>query len=109
MTAAAKRLSRREFTNILENKDILVVYNKLGTLKYLPSAQKAISIVTSSKHEKKAVVRNKLRRRVYTLFHTSPINICGVLYTSKLSFTLSYTEVQSLFYELLKKTQKNPK
>ena len=107
MLPSQERLSRSQFTDFLTNKGILVVYNKLGTLKYLSSSTKALSVVTSSKHQKKAVLRNKLRRRVYTLFGTKTLQIQGILYTAKTSYVLTYSEIKTLFNELLIKAQKS--
>ncbi len=106
MLSQKERFSRSQFSNILKNKDILVIYNQLGTLKYVKSGEKALSVVTSSKHQKKAVIRNKLRRRVYALFGDANPQIKGILYTSKSIYSLEYIEIQRLFNELLKKTQK---
>lgn len=107
MLPKTERLSRAQFSEILENKGFLTIYNRLGTLKYIPSGTKqALSVVTSSKYEKKAVIRNKLRRRLYSLFGKEKSEIMGIFYTAKGSYTLSYLEIQTLFNELLKKTAK---
>jgi ribonuclease P protein component len=110
MLPSKERFSRLEFSNFLENKGILVVYNRLGTLKYLPiSPTTRFSVITSSKHEKKAVARNKFRRRVYSLVHKAQLPLHGVLYTAKQSYSLTYPEITHLFNELLTKSQKNTK
>lgn len=106
MLPSYARLSRSEFENILKNKDILVVYNKLGTLKYLKSSSKKVAVVTSSKHSKSAVVRNKARRRIYTLFGQVQNPIQGVVYVAKSSYTLSFDETKQLFLDLIAKTAK---
>lgn len=108
MLPSQQRFSRSEFSNFLTNKGILVVYNKLGTFKYLPTPQTTqFAVVTSSKHEKKAVLRNKLRRRVYALVGGSKTSLQGILYTSKQAYTLTYPEVTTLFNELRTKAQKH--
>lgn len=110
MLPSNQRFKRQEFTNFLTNKGIFVVFNRLGTLKYLPSpTSRRFAVVTSSKHEKKAVSRNKLRRRVYSLVHSSPMPLVGVLYTSKQSYTLTYDEIKNLFNDLYTKAQKTTK
>ena len=109
MLSKKERLSRVQFSEILTNKGILVVYNNLGTLKYVNTATRALSVVTSGKHEKKAVSRNKLRRRVYSLFDKENRSIQGILYASKGAYLLSYGEIKRLFNELLNKTQKTTK
>ncbi len=107
MLPKTERLSRAQFSEILTNKGFLTIYNRLGTLKYVPSSTKqALSVVTSSKHEKKAVIRNKLRRRLYSLFGKEKRAITGIFYTAKGSYAFSYPEIQTLFNELLKKTTK---
>jgi RNase P protein component len=109
MLPSRERLTRRKFSETLANKGVIVVYNRLGTLKYVPCPQKALCVVTSGKHEKKAVVRNKLRRRIYSLFRVNGMPIQGILYTAKASYSLQYPEIQTLFHELLAKTQKQNK
>lgn len=110
MLPSNQRFKRQEFTDFLLNKGIFVVFNRLGTLKYLPSpASRRFAVVTSSKHEKKAVSRNKLRRRVYSLVKALPVPIEGVLYVSKQSYTLTYDEVKNLFNDLYTKAQKTTK
>lgn len=106
MLPSNERLTRREITEILSNKGIFVVYNQLGTLKYNISTKPGLSVVTSGKHEKTAVKRNKIRRRIYTLFRSHKENIRGVMYISKNSYTLQYSEIQKLFHGLLAKISK---
>jgi ribonuclease P protein component len=107
MLPSNKRFSRSEFSQFLTNKGIFVVFNRLGTLKYtIPSKITRFAVVTSSKNEKKAVSRNKLRRRVYSLVNSLSVPLQGVLYVSKQSYTLTYDEVKSLFNDLYTKAQK---
>ena len=80
----------------------MVVYNRLGTLKYIPGTSQ-LTVVTSSKAEKKAVVRNKLRRRIYTAFGLARPSIQGVLYVSKQSYTMTHNDVYTLLHELISK------
>jgi ribonuclease P protein component len=87
--------------NLLKSPDLKVVYNRLGTLKYTHSATPTLSVVVSSKHEKKAVARNKLRRRIYNLPLLKPIT--GIFYVSKQSYSFEYKDIKKLFYELLEK------
>jgi ribonuclease P protein component len=105
MLPSNRRLSRQQFTDFLETKP-LQVYNRLGTFKYLSVGNK-LSIVTSSKHEKKAVSRNKLRRRIYTIFSTTNPPLSGILYVSKQSYAFPYDETKNLFLDLLARAQKN--
>lgn len=117
MLPSQKRLSRNDFTLFLASKEIKTVFNQLGTLKYKKSPENKASatagrasIVISSKHEKRAVYRNLLRRRLYTLF-TAHFKVAidhnqYVLYVSKQATSFKYSELKTLFYELLKKTTK---
>ncbi len=100
-----RRLSRLQFTDFLTTKP-LQVYNRLGTFKYLPFGNK-LSVVTSSKHEKRAISRNKIRRRIYTLFSTTNPPLSGILYVSKQGYTFPYDETKNLFLDLLARAQKN--
>lgn len=105
MLPSSERLNRLQFNEIASNKDNLVVYNKLGTLKYI-AGKTALSVVISRKNEKKAVKRNKLRRRVYSIFNAKKMNIRGILYVSKSSTYFNFMEIKDLFYELMEKTKK---
>ncbi|MFZ4500118.1 MAG: ribonuclease P protein component [Minisyncoccia bacterium] len=112
MLPATARLTRAQCSELLENPKLLVVFNRLGTLKYVPTLEnKAFSVITGSKAQKKAVLRNKLRRRLYSLFSTyyktNPKKpIIGMLYASKASYELSFSELSLIFNDLLAKTQK---
>ncbi len=110
MLPSTKRLSRAQFTAFLASSSVKTVFNPLGTLKYKESATPKVSIVISSKHEKRAVFRNKLRRRLYTLFRHSILESTGVFeyifYTSKQAPKIDHAQLTVLFNELLKKTTK---
>ncbi len=102
MLPSKKRLTREQFNIVITSSTIKTVYNRLGTLKYLPT-KGGISVVTSGKNEKSAVIRNKLRRRIYTLFAENT-TLSGVLYVSKQSYRYSFEEIKSLYDDLFKKT-----
>lgn len=104
MLPSKERLSRREFKEILENKGLFVIFNNIGTLKYIPSNTTKLSIITSTKHQKSAVKRNTLRRRLYTLFRGMKIQ--GVLYTAKNAYTLNFEELKRYVYDLSTKIAK---
>ncbi len=117
MLPSQKRLSRNDFNLFLASKEIKTVFNQLGTLKYKKSPKNKThavsgqaSIVISSKHEKRAVYRNKLKRRLYSLLNTYFKAVSDqneyILYVSKQAPTLDYQELKTLFHELLKKTTK---
>ena len=109
MLPSTKRFSRSKFQEFLISKGIFVVFNQLGTLKYIPSSSLMFSVVTSSKHEKSAVKRNTLRRRVYTTIGSINPAIKGILYVSKQSYGFPYPETVNLLNDLLAKAQKNTK
>ncbi len=102
MLPSSQRLSRRQFEEFLKNKGLFVIYNRLGTLKYV-HGNPQLAVVTSSKAEKKATVRNKLRRRIYTAFGLTQPSIQGVLYVSKQSYTMTHSDVHTLLHELIGK------
>lgn len=105
MLPTTNRLSRAGFTAFTNRSDLKTVYNRLGTLKFTAGTTK-FTVVTSGKHEKRAVVRNKLRRRVYSQISVKKPSITGVLYASKQSYTLSFDEIKTLLDRLLQDAQK---
>jgi ribonuclease P protein component len=107
MLPKKSRFNRSGFSVFGTTPGIQTVFNRLGTLKYIPSTTTQYGVVTSSKHEKLAVVRNRLRRRVYTLFGRLPLKLQAVLFASKHAYTMEYAEVETLFNDLLSKIQKN--
>ncbi len=102
MKTACKRINRQEFGFFLKNP-YKTVYNKLGTLKYKKDINKKISIVVSSKHEKRAVKRNKIKRRLINLYQKSKLSGVVIFYVSKQSYNIQYDETKSLFEDLLGK------
>ena len=107
MLPSNERLTRAQCFSLLSNTNLLVVFNRLGTLKYLPSSTIGLSVITGSKQEKKAVARNKLRRRLYSIFSKQLVkNLTGMVYVSKHAYSMSFDELTTLFNDLLAKTQK---
>ena len=109
MLPSQKRLSRPAFSVFLASKELKTVFNAIGTLKYQKNVIDKASIVISSKNEKRAVYRNRLRRRIYSLFgnvfkETDNKNLY-VLYVSKQATSFTYEDLRRLFYELFKKTR----
>jgi ribonuclease P protein component len=107
------RLTRAECSTLLTTPSLQVVFNSLGTLKFVKTvSNKGISIITGSKQQKKAVIRNKLRRRLYTLFcqfynNSEKTPVIAMLYVSKHSYTFTYDVLEKEFNALLTKAQKN--
>ena len=110
MLPSNKRLSRVSFSVFLGSKDLKTVFNQLGTLKYKKSLTNQASIVISSKNEKRAVYRNKLRRQIYGVFREyfklNPENHQYVLYVSKQAPNFSFQEIKTTLNELFKKITK---
>jgi ribonuclease P protein component len=111
MLPSTQRLSRSEVTSLLLQPQLKVVFNRIGTFKYCKNPGKmAFTVVTGSKNQKKAVLRNKIRRQLYSLFR-SYINenkgfseTQGILYVSKQIYELSYGDLRRYVYEILQKS-----
>ncbi len=103
MLPRRSRLTREQFTALLSHKGLMTTYNQLGTLKYI-SGKGGFSVVTSGKHEKRAVARNAARRRIYRLLREHSPSLSGILYLSKQSYAFDPEKIKTLFYELLQKT-----
>lgn len=110
MLPSKKRLSRSEVESFLSSKSQKTTFNALGTLKYIDASENKSTIVISSKNEKSAVKRNKLRRRIYSLFFEhfkkDNKNRQYVFYVSKNATKKDFSEIKTLFYELINKTTK---
>ena len=113
MLPSYQRLSRSQVTALVSNPEIKVIFNRIGTLKYINSTTRAFTVVTGSKQQKKAVLRNKIRRQLYSIFDAYYQNtqknlyIKSILYISKQVYTMSYQEIQENLYVLLSKIDKN--
>ncbi|MEO5646295.1 MAG: ribonuclease P protein component [Candidatus Paceibacterota bacterium] len=106
MLPSVKRLSRNNVNSLLLHSGLKVVFNRLGTLKYVNSLENAaFTVVTGAKNQKKAVLRNKVRRQLYTLFNKNKdISFIGILYVSKQVYDMSYMELKTNLDALVKKT-----
>jgi ribonuclease P protein component len=109
MLPSNQRLTRQQVTLLLNNPEIKVIFNRLGTFKYITSSNKALTVVTGSKNQKKAVARNKLRRQIYSLFNQYKGNIAlqGILYVSKQAYDMTYIDITRNLYALLEQSSKN--
>ena len=94
-------LTKHDFETLLKGSH-RVVYNKAGTLKYTEGSGK-ISIVIGSKTEKRAVYRNKIKRRARTLFKAKKGVIDASFYPAKQVTLFEYKQYKEFFDELLKK------
>lgn len=107
MPPKQKRLSRALWTSLRAIKGSQSAFSPLGTLKYYPYPTPHFSVVVSSKHEKKAISRNSLKRRIYTLFSKHPIEKgIFIFFPSKQAYTLSYEALSQSFSDLFKKVTK---
>ncbi len=108
MLPSKKRLNRQLFEQFLSFPQKKTVFNNVGTLKYKNAEEPRFSVVISSKVEKKAVFRNLLKRRIYSVLlpyiKESNPKIEGVFYISKNASNLSFNDLRKSIYELLKKT-----
>lgn len=109
MLSSKERISTPLFKEISGNKGAVSVYNNLGTLKYVNGDTKKLSVVVGAKTEKRAVYRNKIKRRVYSIFSKIDIKIHGILYVSKKSATASFSEIKSWTNDLVEKIKRNTK
>ena len=107
MLPSSQRLSRQQVAALLANPELKVVFNRIGTLKYTLS-NKALTVVTGSKQQKKAVLRNKVRRQIYSVFAAYQLKkpITAIFYVSKQIYDLSFPEIKDLFHALLSKIEK---
>jgi ribonuclease P protein component len=107
MLPSTQRLSRPQVSIVLANPCLKVVFNRLGTLKYIPQTfinNQGFTVVTGSKQQKSAVARNKLRRQLYSLLRQHPkTHFIGMLYVSKNSYEMPYNEIKQHFLKLLEK------
>lgn len=107
MLPSVQRLSRATITTLL-TEPLKVAYNPIGTLKYTKSKNLYFSVVISRKHLKTAVLRNKLRRRIYSILSREntqkPLFLKGILYTSAQAGTFSYADLTLHVQKLLQKT-----
>ena len=92
MLPSQQRLSRIEFDTLLASPDLQVVFCRFGTFKYRKAEKTLISVVTGAKQQKKAVRRNALRRKLYTVFCGYPVQ--GIFYASKQAYDASFEELQ---------------
>ncbi|HSE56874.1 MAG TPA: ribonuclease P protein component [Candidatus Paceibacterota bacterium] len=111
MLPKKNKLPRAAFSELLAQNPISV-FNRVGTLKYIPHSG-SFSVVVSAKHCKRAVARNKVKRRVYSLIqvfkkeYTTPLS--GILYLSKHAYMMPFSELKILVQELLRRAYANSK
>lgn len=105
MLPKQNHLSRILWETLKKKQGSRSVFNTLGTLKYYPKDTTHLAVVVSSKHEKKAVSRNKLKRRINTIFSKNYKTLKGVfiVFPSKQAYNLSYEAIRQQAEELFNK------
>ena len=106
MLPKKERFTRKGFEEFIQ-KNPYSIYNKVGTFKFL-KGNNQFSVVVSSKHCKRATVRNKTKRRVYAIVHSflkkeHTEAVSGVFYLSKQSYFFSFQELELLIYDMLQR------
>ena len=94
-------IGRQELSTLLKG-DLKTVFNASGTIKYKQGIGRIV-VVVSSKQEKRAVYRNKIKRRARAIFISEKIPHDVVFYPSKKSLVMPYPEFKVHFHELIKK------
>ena len=71
----------------------------------LPLSRSRFSVVTSAKLDKRAVVRNKLRRQTYSILSASPLSLGAdiIIFPYKSMLDLTHAEISSCLNSLLSK------
>lgn len=100
-----KRYTRKQLNAFLSINDKRSVYNSIGTFTFVKESG-PIAVVSRKTHEKRAFVRNKARRRLYTLFGATALTFSGVLYLSRQSYTLPFDDIKKHFANLMEKALK---
>lgn len=105
MLSRQKHLSRVLWNTLKKTKGVKTTFNSLGTLKVYPKETLYFCVVVSSKHEKKAVKRNRLKRRLSSLFKekSTVSKDIFIVFPSKKAYDLSYEETKELFSDLFSK------
>ncbi len=110
MLPSNKRLDRNLFRSLSESRILSTTFNRIGTLKYLKTLDNyRFSVVVSSKKEKSAVKRNKIKRRIYSLVRDYYKNnqnfVHAILFLSKDAYSMDFIDLNKHIYELLDKTK----
>ncbi len=95
MIAKINRLSRKDFLICAKSPNLL--FSPLFSLKYKSNSLEFSrwSVVVSKKFSKKAVVRNKIKRRIYEALakHLSMYKVDGIIYPKPAVLNLDYEKV----------------
>lgn len=102
MPPKGERLSRKEWQQpFFKQKANRFYTTDLFTCKYFSQEKNQYAVVMSSKHEKSAVKRNIVKRRLYTLIRkTEKRTGVYLLYPTKKAYTSSYEALQQAISSL---------
>lgn len=106
MLSSRDRLTRTDWNTIKKTPVKQRVYSPFGTLQVFSfQGKQGCSVVCSKKHEKSAVKRGKLRKRLYSLIRPHlKKGLVYVILPSKQAYTLDFKTLKRELYELHKKT-----
>ncbi len=108
MLSKKHRLKRELIAKVLKTGKS--AYGRGVSLKYIidPEQQSAFAFVASSKIDKKAIVRNKLKRRgraiVFKLLPRIKKGILALVFFNKESRNMDFSSIESEIIKLFKKT-----
>ncbi len=104
MVKKKQKLSRRDFTSLLQQGKR--IHSTSLSLTYLPAKETKLGVVVSKKIANKAVLRNKFRRRIFSILGknlTLIENIHIAVFTKPTCTSLSYQDLQEELEVLLRK------
>ena len=99
MLSKSSRLNRVEFL-VVKNTGQSIRHPQIS-FRYLNSPTNKVAIVTSTKLSKSSVVRNRLRRQIYSYFEKYPISAHVIIYPTTQMLNLSSEEIATLLDKTL--------
>ncbi len=105
MLPVKKRVTKKLFDEIL--KKGVVFYGSFFTFRYINNTEiRRYAFVVPKKIAKKAVDRNKLKRRAYNIIRSLPTkNSSGIFFYKKNGIDASYLDIKNDIIFILKKTK----
>ena len=98
MLPKSLRLARLDF---LQTKNLVSLYFSHFSTLYTPRVPGRVAIVTSAKLSKSAVIRNRLRRQIYSCFPKISFDI--ILFPKSTMLKLSHEEISTALNSLVSK------
>lgn len=99
MLPKSSRLNRIEFLQVKSHGQQIRTPN--FSCIYQQNQNQKISVVTSSKLSKSAIIRNKLRRRIYATFEKSPLPIQAIIYPNIKMLNWPNEEIYTHLHQVL--------